>query len=101
MDTFIKSFVLSADYMKKGIIRKIYFSCKNGLLETIIETDTTIHRLKEEQIFTDTFTVESYLEDFFLKQGGRIEYQSKFGLEEDIKRMIHAYSTSYLGVYDI
>lgn len=28
--------------------------------------------MKEEPIFTDTFTVESYLEDFFLKQGGRI-----------------------------
>lgn len=100
MDTFIKSFVLSADYIKKGIIRKIYFSCKNGLLETIIETDTTIYCLKKEQIFTDTFTVESYLEDFFLKRGGRIEYQSKFSLEEDIKRMINAYSTSYLGVYE-
>ena len=99
MDIFIKSFVLSADYIKKGIIRKIYFSCKNGLLETIIETDTTIHRLKEEQIFTDTFTVEGYLASFFSKYGGRIEYHSEFSLEEDIKRMILAYGNSSLGTW--
>lgn len=99
MDTSIMSFVLSANYIKEGKIYRIYFECRNGNLELSVDADAGRILWKKESIFTDTFTVENYLTEFFSKHGGRIEYHSEFSLEEDIKRMILAYGNSSLGTW--
>lgn len=100
MDTSLMSFVISANYIKEGKIYHIYFECRNGNLELSVDSDVGRHFWKRESIFTDTFTVEGYLDNFFSSYGGRIEYQSEFSLEEDIKRMILAYGNSSLGTWN-
>lgn len=97
MDTSIMSFVLPASYIKEGKIYRIYFECRNGNLEMSVDSDAGRILWKQEAIFTDTFTVENYLTEFFSNYGGRVEYHSKFSLEEDIKRMIMAYGNSSFG----
>jgi hypothetical protein len=99
MDTSLMSFVLPAIYIKKGVIYQIHFICQNGNLDLATDSDAGRHYWHRESIFTDTFTVEGYLASFFSKYGGRIEYHSKFSLEEDIKRMILAYGNSSLGTW--
>lgn len=97
MDTSIMSFVLPASYIKEGKIYRIYFECRNGNLEMSVDSDAGRILWKQEAIFTATFTVEGYLTEFFSNYGGRINYQSEFGLEEGIKRMIMAYGNSSFG----
>lgn len=99
MDTSIMSFVLPASYIKEGKIYCIYFECRNGNLELSVDSDAGRILWKQEPIFTDTFTVENYLTEFFSKYGGRVDYHSEFSLEEDIKRMILAYGNSSLGTW--
>lgn len=99
MDTSIMSFVLPASYIKEGKIYRIYFECRNGNLETSVDSDAGRILWKQEPIFTDIFTVENYLTEFFSKYGGRIDYHSEFNLEEDIKRMILAYDNSSLSTW--
>ena len=91
MDTSLTSFVAPANYIKEGKIYRIYFECRNGTLELSVDSDAGRILWKKESIFSDTFTVENYLAEFFSRYGGRIEYQSEFTLKEDIKRMIMAY----------
>lgn len=97
MDTSIISFVLPASYIKEGKIYRIYFECRNGCLKMSVDSDAGRILWKQESIFTDTFTVEGYLTEFFLNYGGRIDYHSEFSLEEDIKRMIMTYSQASNG----
>lgn len=97
MDTSIMSFVLPANYIKEGKIYRIYFECRNGNLEMSVDSDAGRILWNQESIFTDTFTVENYLSEFFSKYGGRIDYHSEFSLEEDIKRMIVSYGNSSFG----
>lgn len=99
MDTSLMSFVLSANYIKEGKIYRIYFECRNGHLELSVDSDAGRILWMRESIFTDTFTVEGYLTKFFSEHGGRIDYQSEFDLEEDIKRMIVAYDNSSFGAW--
>ena len=99
MDTSLMSFVLPANYIRKGVIYRIYFICQNGNLDLAVDSNTVRHYWHRESIFTDTFTVEGYLAGFFSRYGGRIEYHSEFSLEEDIKRMILTYVNSSLGTW--
>lgn len=99
MDTSIMSFVLPANYIKEGKIYRIYFECRNGNLELSVDSDAGRILWKQESIFTDTFTVEGYLTEFFSKYGGRVDYHSEFSLEEDIKRMIVSYGNSSFGAF--